>query len=370
MRPPSTAERAAPRWLWGRGVDLAVFGGSAALALGLAALAPWLSEGGALPAWGWVAFVLAIDVAHVHTTLFRTYFDGEELRRRRALYLGAPIACYALGVALHLSSERAFWRALAYVAVAHFVRQQVGWVAIYRALSGERSRLDRVLDDALIYAAAGWPLLYWHAHAPRAFRWFVEGDFVTAPWLAAALGPLGAVYAALAALYVARTVQRAARGAPLNLGKHVVVGATAATWYVGIVATHSDFAFTVTNVVVHGVPYMALLFAYSRERAREAPRALVARLLAGGLLTFLAVVLAIAFAEEMLWDRLVWHDRPGAFGGGDLDAPLLGPLARALVVPLLAVPQATHYMLDAVLWRRRDTGPAQARALGFGRVRT
>ena len=356
-------------WMWGRGADLAVFGGSAALALGLAALAPWLSDGGALPAWGWIAFVLAIDVAHVHTTLFHTYLDREELRRRPALYVGAPIACYALGAALHLASERAFWRALAYVAVTHFIRQQAGWVAIYRALAGERSRWDRVLDDALIYAAAGWPLLYWHANPPRAFRWFVEGDFIAAPWLAAAVAPAGAAYAALAALYVARAVQRAARGEPVNTGKHVVVAATAATWYVGIVGTNGDFEFTVTNVIVHGVPYMALLFAYSRERARQAPRALVARLLAGGLLTFLAVVLVIAFAEEMLWDRLVWHDRPGVFGGGDLAAPLLGPTARALIVPLLAVPQATHYVLDAVLWRRRDTGPAQARALGFGRAR-
>jgi hypothetical protein len=104
------------------------------------------------------------------------------------------------------------------VAVTHFVRQQVGWVAIYRALAGERSRLDRVLDDAMVYAAAGWPLLWWHAHAPRAFRWFVDGDFVATPWLAAAVGPLGAVYAGIAALYVARGMGRAARGEGVNVG--------------------------------------------------------------------------------------------------------------------------------------------------------
>ncbi|MGK3969946.1 hypothetical protein WMF38_31805 [Sorangium sp. So ce118] len=348
-------------FLWGRGVDLAVFGGSAAVALGLAAL----SAGGALPAWGFLLFVVGVDVAHVHTTLFRTYLDPEELRRHPALYAAVPLASYAAGVALHLASELTFWRALAYVAVVHFVRQQIGWVAIYRALAGERSRVDRLLDDALIYAATGWPLLYWHAHPPRAFQWFVDGDFVSAPWLAAAVGPLGAVYAALAVAYVARAIQRArVARAPLNLGKHVVVATTAATWYVGIVATDSDFQFTVTNVIVHGVPYMALVFAYARERAVEAPRALVARLLTGGLLAFLGLALALAFAEEMLWDRLVWHDRPELFGG-DVDEPLLGPRARALIVPLLALPQATHYLLDAVVWRRRHTRPAQARALGF-----
>lgn len=347
-------------FLWGRGIDLAVFGGSAALALAIAALA----GGRELPAWGFLLFVVGVDVAHVHTTLFRTYLDRDELRRHPALYAAVPIACYAAGVALHLASELTFWRALAYAAVIHFVRQQVGWVAIYRKLAGEEGRLDRVLDDALVYAATGWPLLYWHAH-PRAFRWFVDGDFVSAPWLARVVAPLGAVYAALAAAYVLRAVQRAASGAPVNLGKHVVVTTTAAIWYVGIVATDSDFQFTVTNVIAHGVPYMALLYAYGRERAREAPGSLVARLLAGGLLAFLGVALALAFAEEMLWDRLVWHDRPELFGGDVPEEPLLGPRARALLVPLLALPQATHYVLDAVLWRRGHTRPAQARALGF-----
>ena len=94
-------------WIWGKRRDLAVFGGSAALALVFAALSPALSDEGALPAWGWFAFVLAIDVAHVHTTIFRTYLDGEELRRRLSLYIGAPVTCFALGAALLFASLQA-----------------------------------------------------------------------------------------------------------------------------------------------------------------------------------------------------------------------------------------------------------------------
>jgi len=362
------AESARPRslWIWGRWIDLSVFGGSAALALVLVGLSSLLAdEGGSLPPWGWLIFVVAVDVAHVHTTLFRTYFDRDELRRRRALYIAVPIACYAAGLALHLVSHLAFWRALAYLAVLHFIRQQIGWVAIYRARAGERSKLDRWLDDAVIYFATGWPLLHWHASPPRSFRWFIEGDFVALPLLEGIVRPLGAVYLALLLAYAARSILLASRGRPVNTGKHVVVATTAATWYVGIVATNTDFQFTVANVIVHGVPYMALLFAYARERSREAPGVLSSRIVTFGLTAFLGVALALAFAEEVLWDRLVWHDRPFWFGGGERDAPLLGPLARALIVPLLALPQATHYALDAVLWRRRDTGAAQARALGF-----
>ena len=353
--------RAGP-WIWGRWIDLLVFGGSAVVALSLLAVARPLGWAGPLPAWGWVLFVLAIDVTHVWTTIFRTYLDKEELARRPRVYAAIPVGCFAAGAALHLFSERAFWRALAYVAVFHFVRQQAGWVAVYRARSGERSLAGRCLDDAVIYLATGWPLLYWHTHLPRAFHWFVEGDFAPSPLLTAAVAPLGAIYAALLGAYLIRAGLQAARGRP-NLGKDLVVVTTAATWYAGIVATNSDFEFTVSNVIVHGVPYMALLWAYSKERAREAPSSLVARLAAGGVGAFLGVCLVLAFTEEMIWDRTIWHDRPWL--GSNPDAPSLAPLAKALLVPLLAVPQATHYVLDAVLWRRKDTGPAQARALGF-----
>ena len=40
-------------------------------------------------------------------------------------------------MALYSRGELVFWRALAYLAVFHFVRQQYGWMALYRARMGE-----------------------------------------------------------------------------------------------------------------------------------------------------------------------------------------------------------------------------------------
>jgi hypothetical protein len=362
------AEAAAAPWLFGRRTDLAVFGGPALVALVLVALAPRLAPDGALPPWGWLAFVLAVDVAHVHTTLFRTYFDRRELRAHPRRYALLPLACWALGAALHLRSELWFWRALAYVAVFHFVRQQIGWVMVYRARAGERGRASRLFDQAVVYVSTLYPLAFWHAHLPRSFRWFFDGDFVSVPALEAVVPALGALEALLLVAYAGRAAASILRGETPNWGKHLVVATTAATWYVGIVATDSDFAFTASNVLVHGVPYFALLWAYSRARAPAVPGSLVARVVAAGVGAFVAIVLAFAFVEELAWDRLVWHEAPPWFGGVARDTPLLGPVARALVVPLLAVPQATHYVLDALLWRRPsggDVDSARAHALGF-----
>lgn len=353
-------------WFWGARVDLGVFGGSALLALvavGVGQALGW--SAGAFPEWGFLFFVLAVDVAHVYATLFRTYLDGEELRRHPLRYAGLPVAVYAAGVALHaLGGPMAFWRALAYAALFHFVRQQVGWVALYRARAGNGTRLDKWIDDAAVYAATLYPVLVWHAELDhKRFAWFLAGDFVDAAALQPALPLAEGLYLAALAVFGVRQLQLVARTRELHAGKIVVVSSTALLWYVGIVGTNSDFDFTATNVIAHGVPYMALLWAYARQRARETPATVLGQLVGGGLLAFVGVLVLLAFAEELAWDQLVWHERDWLFGDAGLRP---GALGSTLLVPLLAVPQGVHYALDGLLWRRRDAAvrPAQRAAVG------
>lgn len=202
-----------PGWIFSRRQDLALFGGTALVSIALMLvgypLGLWSRP---YPLWAWAATVLFVDVAHVWSTIFRVYLDGDEVRRKPTLYLGAPVLVYALGVAVYARFGHAgFWRALAYVAVWHFVRQQVGWVAIYQRIRSEISVWDARLDKLAVYAATVGPVLYWHANMPREFDWFVSGDFVR--------GALGARSGAIAewtmfailALWGARKLQRARR---------------------------------------------------------------------------------------------------------------------------------------------------------------
>lgn len=332
-------------WLFSRELDLAVFGGSAALALGLLAvghLCGFLH--GDAPEWVWLLCVLGVDVAHVWSSTLRIYLDPVERRRRPVLYALAPILGLAVAIALHTWSAAAFWRALAYLAAFHFVRQQVGWVALYRARAGDRSTLGRVIDEGATYAATLWPLLHWHAHLPRRMAWFVQGDFASTSALRTVELAARPVAAAFAIAYVLRAAVLWRRGAG-NPGKDLVVATTAACWIAGIVVVPSDFAFTVTNVLIHGIPYLALVW----TTGRRAPLAGPARgLFAGGPAVFVGLLVAVAFVEELGWDRAVWHDRAWLFGGGAVVAP--GVLT--VLVPLLAVPQITHYVLDGFIWRR------------------
>lgn len=337
-------------WLFSARVDLAVFLGSALLSLGLLGVGAQL---GILhddtPEWAWVPAVLLIDVAHVWSTIFRVYLDRGERRRRPWLYTLTPLFVWILGMALYSEGAHVFWRALAYVAVFHFVRQQYGWVALYRARAGEPHGPGRWLDTAAIYAATVYPLLHWHAHLPRAFSWFLPGDFAAGPPLLATLATAAApVYWAIMAAYALRAAHGWLIRGQGNPGKDIVVATTAVCWYVGIVAFDSDYAFTVTNVIIHGVPYFALIYWYGRRRRQANPADPGLAVFRHGPWLFLAVLWLIAYAEELLWHRIVWLDRAWLFGAA-WDLAWL----HVVLVPLLAMPQATHYVLDGFIWRRR-----------------
>lgn len=335
-------------WLFSAPVDLGVFLGSAVLAL----LALWIgARAGVLnsraPEWTWVPAVLLIDVAHVWSTGFRVYFDTPELKRRPWLYTLVPVLGFAIGVALYSEGELAFWRVLAYLAVFHFVRQQYGWVMLYRARVGERDRFGRWLDTSAVYLATLYPLIYWHAHLPRQFWWFLENDFTGTPAFASLERVLKPLYWTVLSAYVLRAGISWMRFCQVNPGKDIVVITTAICWYTGIVVFNSDYAFTVTNVIIHGVPYMALVYWYARAQRPQAPQPY--RFLTSGLLPFLATLWLIAYLEELFWDRSVWHERAWLFGSGWN----IGRF-KIILVPLLALPQLTHYVLDGFIWRRKS----------------
>jgi hypothetical protein len=333
-------------WLFSRSVDLSVFLGSAMIALMLLAVG-W--QFGFLnsdtPDWTWISAILLIDVAHVWSTSFRVYFDTEELRRRVWLYTLVPVLGYVFGVVLYSEGEMTFWRILAYIAVFHFIRQQYGWVALYRAKAGERSRVTWWIDTVAVYSATVYPLVFWMTASKRNFSWFVEGDFVSIPAVIETL--VFPVYVLALLTYFGKSIYFYVKDGVSNPGKDIVILTTAVCWYVGIVAMNSDYAFTVTNVIIHGVPYFALIYFYAKSRRANSSK--VYRALSSNWLVFLATLWVLAYIEELFWHRGVWHERNWIFGSNwDFEE------WKVFLVPLLAVPQLTHYVLDGFIWKRKN----------------
>ncbi|PZP44802.1 MAG: hypothetical protein DI598_14090, partial [Pseudopedobacter saltans] len=137
-----------------------------------------------------------------------------------------------------------------------------------------------------------------------------------------------------------------------NIPKNALIIGTCLSWYFGIIYYNDDLVFTLLNVISHGVPYMALVY-FKEVKAKD-------RVAFGGfwerlspwkmILSYVLFLLGIAFLEEFLWEGLVWNEHLD-FGWGDH----LNNSWQLLFVPLLSVPQLTHYILDGIIWKKSKT---------------
>ena len=308
----------------------------------------------AMPLEYWIVLVVFIDVAHVYSTLYRTYFNPDKRARQFNLLIAIPIACYITGVLLYHMDGLLFWRVLAYLAVYHFIRQQYGFMRLY-SRQEKAGSLVRRIDQIAIYTATIYPILFWHFDGKRRFSWFVEGDFIS--FASVPLVVLSTwVYAMVIAAYVVKELLLIWRIREINIPRNLLIAGTFLSWYFGIVYFNGDMAFTTLNVVSHGIPYMALVWFFEKEQYKNSSRgnSSILKMTFGkyGVLLFIGVIVLLAYVEEGLWDGLVWKEHAGFFAGFSALPQIQQRDFLTLLVPLLALPQATHYVLDGFIWRR------------------
>ena len=100
-------------------------------------------------------------------------------------------------------------------------------------------------------------------------------------------------------------------------------------------------------MIIHGVPYFALVYFYAKSRRATASR--FYKSVSHNWIVFLATLWVLAYAEELFWNRGVWHEHESFFGA---DWNLEN--WKIYLVPLLVVPQLTHYILDGFVWKRKN----------------
>jgi hypothetical protein len=164
-------------------------------------------------------------------------------------------------------------------------------------------------------------------------------------------------------LYILKELVLFKKNGTLNIPKNLIVLGTALSWWVAIVGINSDFSFTMINVISHGVPYMALIWIYHHHLNGEAEGngsksaldyRFSLRVVLAWAPAFLLLLCFFAYIEEGFWAGFVWREhlevfRPFAALPTITDANWL-----ALLVPLLALPQSAHYVLDGFIWRVKD----------------
>jgi hypothetical protein len=313
-----------------------------------------------LPLWAWVVFILGVDVSHVWSSLFRTYLDKEEFAAHKTRLILVPIIVLAASISLLYISIPWFWRIMAYVAVFHFIKQQYGFAALYKYRAGER-RKQFISDKLVVYVAALYPVVFWHFNSQSSVNWFVQNDFFNLHSLVLDQIALQQIFYVLnwcywifIANWLIGEIRAHLRGEKVVLGKVLWILTTALNWWFGIVYFNSDVIFSVSNVVAHGVPYLALIYYYRirKEEVKSKARSPLHRRLKWSAILLTTVGL-IALVEEYFWDMLVYREH-GAFF--EVIYPyefnqLTSNGTLIVAIAILALPQQVHYIIDGFIWK-------------------
>lgn len=288
---------------------------------------------------------LGLSIGHQFSMGFRTYFDFDELKQRPLLYTSVPLLSFLLAFSVYSFGELTYWRVMSYIAIIHFIRQQYGFMAIFRRKSlGIKDRFA-FMDTAFIYVSMLYPLLFEHINAPRAYSW-ADFDVIIPMYIGSSEKFIFPLYLLAGFLYLSKEVYLYLSTRHFNFEKNMVIWGTALSWYVGLVATNADFSFFFATQIMHSIPYIALIWMYENKKTKGSKFLFSKR----GIPFYISAILALAYVETGLWSSYSGDDLLPFFevfkGFGKLDPSLLRWL-----IPMITVPQLTHYFLDAFIWR-------------------
>ena len=260
-----------------------------------------------LPLWAYAVVVVFCDVGHVWGTLFRCYMDTAENRRRALIYNLSPVLIFAVTFGIHFwLSEAVFWMIVGYTAIFHFIRQQWGFLCLYRARALEVE--GRVADQITHAVGALGPIAVWHADENRSFDWFMREDpflIRLPPWSKnVAIG----IYVTIFVSYCVRQM----RVKQVNVGKVATMLFCWVTWAVGVLCPHKLIAVFFLNMF-HAAPSYMIVFFTARNKFRVTPpptdaeRLIVYLTQPGSWWKYLAFFVTIAVFEEVCYkDNIIY----------------------------------------------------------------
>lgn len=338
------------RWIISGREDLVWFIGSVASSYALFAL--YVS--GLLPLVPMVAaWAILIDAPHVFGTFSRTYFDRAERRSRKRLLWGS-LLFFAVGPLMVLAGAGfVFFFLAALWAYYHLVKQHYGFMVLYKKKNNDLTRVDNFLDRAFLLVAFTYPFVAFVARDADAMKRVPAQlqpslNFLEVSLLVATI--------AFGVAWLARQVQRAIQGLPLNVPKYLLLAAAIPMHWVVLLTPmpHKPIAIVAILTIYHNLQYHRLIWFHNKKYTSGADckeRYGAAELISRRLLYYVAF--GVLFG--------LWYQGLRTFVGRSSD-----PGGLSLPMQMFAAYfwgyAFIHYYLDSKIWRvRRD--PSVGRAL-------
>ncbi|HEY5405241.1 MAG TPA: hypothetical protein VIK24_20380 [Pyrinomonadaceae bacterium] len=212
-------------------------------------------------------WAILIDAPHVFGTFSRTYFDRTE-RKNRARLLWGSLLFFAVGPLLVWAGAGfVFFFVAALWAYYHLVKQHYGFMVLYKKKNGDLAKVDNALDRLFLLFAFNYPFVEFiardpeaMARVPAALRGGVNG---LSTILLIATVVLGFAW-------LARQVQRALVGEPLNVPKYLLLAAAIPMHWIVLLTPmpHKPIAIVAILTIYHNLQYHRLIWFHNKKYNR------------------------------------------------------------------------------------------------------
>jgi len=235
----------------------------------------------------------------------------------------------------------------------HLVKQHYGFMVLYKKKNDDLARADNFMDRAFLLFAFTYPFVAFVARDPEAMA-----RVPAALQPAVSLLEISTLVAtiALGAAWLARQVQRAVQGQPLNVPKYLLLAAAIPMHWVVLLTPmpHKPIAIVAILTIYHNLQYHRLIWFHNKKYTSGADckeRYGAAELISRRLLYYVAF--GVLFG--------LWYQGLRTLVGRSSD-----PAGLSLPMQMFAAYfwgyAFIHYYLDSKIWRvRRD--PSVGRAL-------
>ncbi len=300
------------------------------LAFPLIALLTFAPQG---RAWGLLALVayVFIDSGHAYATAFRTYFD-KKILFSNPLYLWIPILCFLAFFSWAYFGVPYLWSFVLYATFYHNTRQHYGIVKWYEKLNGQTQG-----SSGFIYALTIVPFIGFHFKKFEYSGIYHDKEFFFLPnqTLFVLFLALNIFILLTFLLYSFKKIKTAQMSRPVFFS----------ILFPGLV-NFSCFNLGTTvdqvllpMVVIHGVAYFFLTARVLESNKKREWSVLY------WVIPVILVSAGFGFLEYLTQVNFVESASSTAYKGRAL---------MALAVSAVVVPLLTHYILDAVIWRKSD----------------
>lgn len=314
------------------------------------------------PLWFFI-FIIIFDVWHVWWTLYRWYLQKNILKKHWKLLIGIPI--FSIISLIILCNIQIPWHDplyvplsfLAYMAVFHFIKQQVGFVQLYGRQAENLDSLTYIskkIDTIITWIVTGFPFAYWMMHYENiSLNWFIPWEYIFISKLVPYTEFLWILYGLCIIIYCIFQLILLLRWARLNPLKYLYIIGTAYIWFNGMVAYDSIIIFGFGNILLHGLNYYGIVIWSTRSNIEAYGKWLEKIKKMGVILFSLGIVLSMAslwYIEEFFWNQFVWREKNMIFSDFFYNIWYSEPIL-ILIVSILGSVQLTHYILDRYIWR-------------------